>query len=67
MLQTDPESESTRKKLRERKEALRRERERLEEIGLSGEEVDHALRPMISFQKRLQEEIDICEQVRQIE
>lgn len=64
MIRTEAEYESVQEKLDQEQETLQRQREQLEEMDLSEEEVERALEPMISFRDRLREEIEIYEQMR---
>lgn len=64
MIRTEAEYESAQQKLDQEQETLQRQREQLEEMDLSEEEVERALEPMISFRDQLREEIVTYEQMR---
>jgi ribosome-binding protein aMBF1 (putative translation factor) len=64
MIRTEAEYKNVQEKLDQEQETLQRQREQLEEMDLSEEEVERALEPMISFRDQLQEEIETCEQMR---
>ena len=64
MIRTDAEYKKAQEKLDQERETLRRQREQLEEMDLSDEEVERALEPLISFRNQLREEIETYEQVR---
>ena len=59
MIQTEPEYQRALERLEKEAETIRRQRELLEGMDLSNEEVDRALAPMISFRDQLREEIDV--------
>jgi len=64
MIRTDAEYKNAQEKLDQEQETLQRQREQLEEMDLSGEEVERALEPMISFRDQLREEIETYERMR---
>jgi ribosome-binding protein aMBF1 (putative translation factor) len=64
MIRTDAECKKAQEKLDQEQETLQRQREQLEEMDLSEEEVERALEPMISFRDGLREEIEIYERMR---
>jgi ribosome-binding protein aMBF1 (putative translation factor) len=64
MIRTDAEYEKAQEKLDQEQETLQRQREQLEEMDLSEEEVERALEPMVSFRDQLREEIETYEQMR---
>lgn len=64
MIRTEAEYKNAQEKLDQEQETLHRQREQLEEMDLSEEEVDRALEPLISFRDQLREEIETYEQMR---
>ena len=64
MIRTETEYKNVQERLEQEKETLQDQREQLEEIDLSKEEVERALGPLISFRDQLREEIEICEGMR---
>ncbi len=64
MIRTQAEYKNAQEKLDQEQDTLQRQREQLEEMDLSEEEVDRALEPMISFRDQLREEIETYEQMR---
>jgi len=64
MIRTDAEYKKAQEKLDQEQETLQRQREQLEEMDLSEEEVERALEPMVSFRDQLREEIETYEQMR---
>lgn len=64
MIRTEAEYESAQEKLDQEQESIQRQREQLEEMDLSEEEVERALEPMISLRDQLREEIVTYEQMR---
>jgi ribosome-binding protein aMBF1 (putative translation factor) len=64
MIRTNAEYEKAQKKLTQEQNTLQRQREQLEEMDLSDEEVERALQPMISFRNQLREEIETYERMR---
>ena len=64
MIRTDAEYKNAQEKLDQQQDMLQRQREQLEEMDLSAEEVERALEPMISFRDQLREEIETYEQMR---
>jgi ribosome-binding protein aMBF1 (putative translation factor) len=64
MIRTEAEYKNAQEKLDQEQETLQRQREQLEEMDLSEEEVERALEPMISFRDQLREEIETYEQMR---
>jgi ribosome-binding protein aMBF1 (putative translation factor) len=64
MIRTEAEYKKAQEKLDQERETLRRQREQLEEMDLSEEEVERALEPMVSFRDQLREEIETYEQMR---
>jgi ribosome-binding protein aMBF1 (putative translation factor) len=63
MIRTEAEYKKAQEKLDQERETVRRQREQLEEMDLSEEEVERALEPMISFRDGLREEIETYEQM----
>jgi hypothetical protein len=51
-------------RLRKDEEILALQKEKLEELGLSEEEVRRAMEPMLSFRAQLEEEVEWYERVR---
>jgi ribosome-binding protein aMBF1 (putative translation factor) len=64
MIRTETEYKNAQERLEQEKETLQRQRERLEEMDLSEEEVERALGPLISFRDQLREEIETYERMR---
>jgi ribosome-binding protein aMBF1 (putative translation factor) len=64
MIRTDAEYKKAQEKLDQEQKTLQRQREQLEEMDLSEEEVERALEPMVSFRDQLREEIETYEQMR---
>ena len=64
MIRTDAEYKKAQEKLDQEQETLQRQREQLQDMDLSEEEVERALEPMISFRDGLREEIETYEQMR---
>lgn len=64
MIRTDAEYKNAQEKLDQEQETLQRQREQLEEMDLSDEEVERALEPMISFRDQLREEMETYERMR---
>ena len=64
MIRTDTEYTNAQQRLDQEQETLQRQREQLEEMDLSEEEVQRALQPLISFRDQLREEIETYERMR---
>ena len=64
MIRTDAEYKNAQEKLDQQQKTLQRQREQLEEMDLSTEEVERALEPMISFRDQLREEMETYERMR---
>jgi len=64
MIRTEAEYKNAQEKLDQEQDTLQRQREQLEEMDLSEEEVERALEPLISFRDQLREEIETYEQMR---
>jgi len=64
MIRTETEYKNAQERLEQEKETLQRQREELEEMDLSEEEVERALGPLISFRDQLREEIETYERMR---
>ena len=58
MISTDAEYQRVIQRLAEGAETLRRQRAALVEVGLSGQELDRAMAPLLSFRAGLEEEAD---------
>jgi len=64
MIRTEAEYKNAQEKLDQEQETLQRQREQLEEMDLSEEEVERALEPLISFRDQLREETETYERMR---
>lgn len=64
MIRTDTEYRRALDRLREESETLRVQRDHLDGLGLTSEEVDRAMQPMISFHAQLEEEVDAYTRMR---
>jgi ribosome-binding protein aMBF1 (putative translation factor) len=64
MIRTEAEYKNAQEKLDQEQDTLKRQREQLEEMDLSKEEVERALEPMISFRDQLREEMETYERMR---
>lgn len=64
MIRTDAEYHRALDRLREEAETLRAQRDHLAGLGLTAEEVDRAMQPMISFHAQLEEEVDAYTRMR---
>lgn len=64
MIRTDTEYRRALDRLAEESETLRAQRAHLASLGLTAEEVDRAMQPMISFHTQLVEEVDAYSQMR---
>lgn len=64
MIRSEKEYREALDRLRQDEEVLALQREKLEEMGLSKEEVGRALEPMLSFRAQLEEEVEWFERVR---
>jgi len=64
MIRTETEYKNAQERLEQEKETLQRQREELEEMDLSEEEVERALGPLISFRDQLREGIETYERMR---
>jgi ribosome-binding protein aMBF1 (putative translation factor) len=64
MIRTDTEYRRALDRLAEESETLRAQRAHLASLGLTTEEVDRAMQPMISFHAQLVEEVDAYSQMR---
>lgn len=62
MICTETEYKNARDRLQQTRQILQRQRERLEETGLSEAEVERALGPLISFRDQRREEVNAYEQ-----
>jgi DNA-binding Xre family transcriptional regulator len=64
MIRSEKEYREALDRLKQDEEVLALQREKLEEMGLSEEEVGRALEPMLSFRSQLEEEVEWFERVR---
>lgn len=64
MIRSEKEYKEAVDRLRQDEEVLAAQREKLEGLGLSGEEVQRAMQPMLAFRAQLEEEIEWYERVR---
>jgi DNA-binding Xre family transcriptional regulator len=64
MIRSEKEYREALDRLKQDEEVLALQREKLEEMGLSEEEVGRALEPMLSFRAQLEEEVEWFERVR---
>jgi hypothetical protein len=64
VIRSEKEYKEAVERLRQDEEVLALQKEKLEELGLSEEEVRRALEPMLSFRAQLEEEVEWYERVR---
>ena len=64
MIRSEKEYREAVERLRQDEEVLALQKEKLEGLGLSEEEVSRALEPMLSFRAQLEEEVEWYERVR---
>ena len=64
MIRTDAEYRRALRRLEEEAETIQRQREQLEEMDLSEEEIEHATQPTVSFREQLKEEVEVYERMR---
>ena len=64
MIRSEKEYREALERLKQDEEVLALQREKLEDMGLSEEEVGRALEPMLSFRAQLEEEVEWFERVR---
>jgi len=64
MIRTEAEYRKAQERLEQDAKTIQMQREQLEEMDLSDEEVDRALGPMISFRDQLREEVETYERMR---
>lgn len=64
MIRSEKEYKEALNQLKQDEEVLALQREKLEEMGLSEDEVGRALEPMLSFRAQLEEEVEWFERVR---
>lgn len=64
MIRTDTEYKKALERLKAEAETLCVQRDHLTEIGLSGEEVERAMQPLLSFHAQLEEEVDAYSQMK---
>lgn len=58
MIRTDTEYRRALQRLKEEAETIRAQRNHLADLGLSGDELERAMQPMLSFHAQLEEEVD---------
>jgi hypothetical protein len=61
MIYTETEYKNARDRLQQSRQILQRQREQLEEVGLSEAEVERALGPLISLRDQRREEVEAYE------
>jgi ribosome-binding protein aMBF1 (putative translation factor) len=64
MIRTDAEYRKAQDRLEQEAATIQRQRQQLEDMDLSGKEIDRPLAPMISFRDQLREEVDMYERMR---
>lgn len=64
MIRTNAEYERALDRLRQDAETIEGQRDQLEEMDLSEEEVERALQPMVSFREQLKEEVEVYERMK---
>jgi len=64
MIRTEAEYRRAQERLEQEAETIQRQRQQLEGMDLSDEEVERALGPMISFRDQLREGVDMYERMR---
>ena len=64
MIRTEAEYKKAQERLEHDEETIQMQRDRLEEMDLSEEEVERALGPMVSFRDQLREEVETYERMR---
>lgn len=64
MIRTDTEYKKALERLKAEAETLRVQRDHLTEIGLSDDEVERAMQPLLSFHAQLEEEVDAYAQMK---
>lgn len=62
MVHTKREYEAALKKLAQNDEALSKQKEELEKLGLSKEDINLAMSPLTNFRNQLQEEVNVYEE-----
>lgn len=63
MIRTEAEYRKAQERLKQDEKTIQMQREQLEEMDLSGQEVERALEPMISFRDQLREEVETYERM----
>lgn len=64
MIRSEREYQEMVRRLEQDREVLRQQRERLQRLGLSEEDVNLAMEPAVSFHEQLKEEVAYYEQIR---
>lgn len=64
MIRTDTEYRRALQRLADEAETLRAQRDHLAGLGLSADELDRAMQPMLSFRAQLEEEVEAYSQMR---
>lgn len=64
MIRSEHEYRKALQRLKQDADYIRRQRERLEEEGLQGEMLEHAMHPALSFHEQLREEVEAYERMR---
>lgn len=64
MIETDAEYSKALKRLENDGETIKKQKEKLEEMELSPEEMDRAMQPLLSFHEQLKEEVEAYEQMK---
>jgi DNA-directed RNA polymerase specialized sigma subunit len=67
MIRTESEYRATKKKIEENRNFAETQRQSLENLGLSPEQVDKGMQPLLSFHAQFEEEIEWYERVRRRE
>lgn len=65
MIQTDAEYSKALERLESDEETIKKQKEKLEEMELSPEEMDRAMQPLLSFHEQLKEEVEAYEQMKE--
>ena len=64
MIRTDAECQSAIQRLEQDESVINEQRKRLQALDLTGEEVQRALQPALSFHQQLREEVDVYNRMR---
>ncbi len=64
MIRTESEYRKALEQLKQDKDYLQTHRKHLESIGISGEQLERAIQPALSFHEQLKEEVETYEQMR---